>query len=315
LAALKYVVTGAAGFIGSHLTEALLAGGHDVLALDSFTDYYDRSAKEANSAAFRVDALDLTSEPLDLTAVDGVFHLAGRPGARSFGQGFRPYVEENLLASQRVFEAAAAAGVRVVFSSSSSVYGDAETYPTPESLTPAPRSPYGLTKLACEQLADVYRVEQGLDAVVLRYFTVYGPRQRPDMFLARVVRALTTGKQLTIFGDGRQSRSFTYVGDVVAATIAAMTHASSRSIYNVGGGDEATLEEAIAALEEIAGGAVPVAYEPRWAGDVTRTSADIRRIGADLGWQPNVPLVEGLRAQWDWAVGRASGSLEGAAAR
>jgi UDP-glucuronate 4-epimerase len=315
LAAMRYLVTGAAGFIGSHLTDALLAAGHDVAAVDCFTDYYDRALKEANAAAFPVEVVDLTTDPIDLSAVDGVFHLAGRPGARSFGQGFRPYLEETLLASQRVFEAAAAAGVRVVFSSSSSVYGNAASYPTPESSVPAPRAPYGLTKLACEQLADVYQAEQGLDAVILRYFTVYGPRQRPDMFLARVIDALLTAKDMAVFGDGAQSRSFTYVDDVVGATVTAMEGAEAGSVYNVGGGQEATVNEAIALLEGIAGRPVRVTHEPRSAGDVTRTNAEIGRIKADLGWEPAVTLVDGFRAQWEWTVARSVGDLERAAAR
>jgi nucleoside-diphosphate-sugar epimerase len=301
----RYLVTGAAGFIGSHLCDALLAAGHELLAVDCFTDYYDRALKQENAAAFAVDRVDLAEDPLELAGVDGVFHLAGQPGARSFGVAFPTYLRDNVLASQRVFEAAAAAGVRVVFSSSSSVYGNAASYPTAESSRLEPSSPYGITKLASEQLAGAYRAEFGLDVVLLRYFTVYGPRQRPDMFLARVARALVEGGEIVIHGDGRQSRSFTYVGDVVRATTDAMAHAAGGSVYNVGGGDEATLNEAIAILEGIASARVGVTHSARAPGDVTRTKADTSRIRDDLGWEPTVSLEDGLRTQWEWVSRRA----------
>src|SRR5215207_11049851 len=178
---MRYVVTGAAGFIGSHLGDALRAAGHEVVGVDAFTDYYDPALKEENARGLDVRRLDLAEDELDLGGVDGVFHLAGQPGVRSFGDVFELYLRRNVLATQRVFEAAAAAGVRVVFASSSSVYGEAERYPTPEEAVPQPISSYGITKLACEQLAHAIARGQGLDAVLLRYFTVYGPRQRPDM--------------------------------------------------------------------------------------------------------------------------------------
>src|SRR5437016_8596813 len=237
---MKFVVTGAAGFIGSQLAERLLDGGHDIVAVDCFTDYYDAALKEENAAGLEVARLDLAEETLDLEGVDGVFHLAGQPGVRSFGNVFEEYVRRDLLASRRVFEAAAAAGVRVVFASSSSIYGEAERYPTPEDAEPRPISPYGITKLGCEQLAHAYAAGFGLDAVVLRYFTFYGPRQRPDMALARIVDALARGASFELYGDGLQSRSFTYVADGVAATIAAMERARAGTVYNVGGGEEAT---------------------------------------------------------------------------
>src|SRR3989449_7101756 len=199
---MKYVGTGAAGFIGSQLAEKLLEGGHDVVAVDCFTDYYDPALKEENAAGLEVARLDLAEEPLDLAGVDGVFHLAGQPGVRSFGDVFDDYVRRNLLASRRVFEAAAAAGTRVVFASSPSIYGDAERYPTPEEAEPRPNSPYGITKLGCEHLAAAYARSFGLDAVGLRYFTVYGPRQRPDMAFARVVDALAFGRPFEVYGDG-----------------------------------------------------------------------------------------------------------------
>ena len=298
---MKYVVTGAAGFIGSQLAEKLLEGGHELVAIDCFTDYYDPALKEENAAGLDVVLLDLAEQDLDLDGIDGVFHLAGQPGVRSFGEVFEEYVRRNLLASRRVFEAAAAAGVRVVFASSSAVYGDAERYPTPEETEPRPISPYGITKLGCEQLAHAYAQGFGLDAVVLRYFTFYGPRQRPDMALARIVDALARGSSFELYGDGLQSRSFTYVADGVEATIAAMERAPAGSIYNVGGGEEATMRDAIATLERVSGRTLDLVESPSAAGDVRRTSADATRIGRDLGWRATTSLEDGLRAQWEWA--------------
>jgi len=300
----RYVVTGAAGFIGSHLAEALQAAGHEVLGLDCFTDYYDPALKEENARGLDVRRLDLAQDELDFSGFDGVFHLAGQPGVRSFGDVFPLYVRRNVLASQRVFEAAATAGVRVVFSSSSSVYGDAERYPTPEDTPPQPVSPYGITKLTCEHLARAYARSFGLDAVVLRYFNAYGPRQRPDMAFPRVVAALVEGGSFTLYGDGGQSRSFTYVGDIVAATVLAMERAGAGAVYNVGGGQEATMNEALALLEEIAGRRLDRRHGPPVPGDQRRTKADTTRIRDELGWEPRTPLQVGLRAHWEWAAGR-----------
>ena len=227
-----------------------------------------------------------------------MFHLAGQPGVRSFGDVFPLYLRRNVLASQRVFEAASAAGVRVVFASSSTVYGDAERYPTREDATPVPISPYGVTKLTCEHLAHAYARGFGLDVVTLRYFTVYGPRQRPDMAFARMLEALLEGAPFELFGDGSQSRGFTYVGDAVDATIAAMER--GRGLYNVGGGDEATMQEAIALAEELSGRTLDVRTVGAAKGDVRRTAADISRIRGDLGWQPQVDLRAGLQAHWEW---------------
>ncbi len=298
---MRYVVTGAAGFIGSHLAEALLQRGHEVVGVDCFTDYYDPALKEENAAELDVARVDLAEEDLDLRDVDGVFHLAGQPGVRSFGEVFEDYVRRNLLASRRVFETAANAGVRVVFASSSSVYGDAETYPTSEDARPNPISPYGITKLGCEQLAHAYAKGFALDAVILRYFTFYGPRQRPDMALARIVDALARGASFELYGDGLQSRSFTYVADGVEASIAAMQNAPAGALYNVGGGAEATMREAIATLERLSGRTLELVERPAAAGDVRRTSADTSRIEQDLGWRATTVLADGLRAQWEWA--------------
>jgi UDP-glucuronate 4-epimerase len=298
---MKYAVTGAAGFIGSHLTEALVGAGHDVVAIDCFTDYYDPALKQENAAAFPVARLDLAADPLDFVGVDGVFHLAGQPGVRSFGDVFPLYVRQNVLASQRVFEAAARDGARVVLASSSSVYGEAERYPTPEDAQPSPISPYGITKLASEHLGRAYAAGFGLDAVVLRYFNAFGPRQRPDMAFTRIAAALAEGRPFDLYGDGSQTRGFTYVGDVVSATLAAMERGTGT--YNVGGGTEASLLETIAVLEGLAGRRLEVREQPPMAGDQRRTSADTTRIRGELDWEPRVSLEDGLRAQWEWGSG------------
>lgn len=301
---MRYVVTGAAGFIGSQLLRALLERGHDAVGWDAFTDYYDPALKEENASGLPVERLDLVDEPFSLEGVDGVFHLAAQPGVRSFGAVFPVYVRQNILATQRLLEAAAAAGTRVVFASSSSVYGDAETYPTPESAAPAPISPYGITKLACEHLAHACGRELGLDCVTLRYFTIYGPRQRPDMALQRVISCLVEGRPFELYGDGTQSRSFTFVDDAVEATIAAMEHGPAGATYNVGGGEEASLLEAIEALGRLAGRRLELVRLPRREGDARRTAADTSRIRADLGWAPATSFEAGLEAQWRWAADR-----------
>jgi len=299
---MRYVVTGAAGFIGSHLAEALLERGHEVVGLDCFTDYYDPALKEENARGRDVRRIDLAADLLDFAGFDGVFHLAGRPGVRSFGDVFPLYLRDNLLASQRLFEAAARDGAKVVFASSSSVYGAAERYPTPEDTPPHPLSPYGITKLACEQLADAYGRQFGLDRVVLRYFNAFGPRQRPDMAFTRIARALAGGGHFDLFGDGAQSRSWTYVRDVVDATIAAMERGNGT--YNVGGALEASMNETIALFEAISGRRLDLRrHDEPVAGDQRRTKADTSRIRAELGWEPRVSLDDGIARQWAWAAG------------
>jgi UDP-glucuronate 4-epimerase len=297
---MRYVVTGAAGFIGSQLAQALLVNGHDVVGVDCFTDYYDPVEKEENARGLDVRRFDLAEESLDLAGVDGVFHLAAQAGVRSFGDVFPLYVRRNLIATHRVLEACVDANVRLVLASSSSIYGEAEAYPTSEETQPRPISPYGITKLGCEQLAHAY----GADAVVLRYFTVYGPRQRPDMFFRRVCEALLAGSTFEIYGTGGQSRSFTYVDDAVAATVAAMERAPTGAIYNVGGGDEASMLEAISLLEQISGRELDVRHVGVAQGDVSRTKADVTRIRAALGWAPQTALGDGLEAMWSWASAR-----------
>jgi nucleoside-diphosphate-sugar epimerase len=309
---MRYVVTGAAGFIGSHLAEALQERGDAVVAVDSFTGCYDPALKVENAAAAGLDVVraDLVESDVGglFADADGVFHLAGEPGVRrSWGADFARYLERNVLATQRVFEAAAAAGLRVVWASSSSVYGDAESLPTREDARPRPISPYGVTKLACEQLHYAYGRTAALDAVAVRYFTVYGPRQRPDMAFARLLSALAEGRPFEVYGDGAQSRGFTFVADAVAATLAAMERGGSGTVYNVGGGSEATLLEAIELAERIAERRVELVRGAPGRGDARRTAADTGLIERELGWRAQVPLEQGLRAQWEWVFSRVGG--------
>ena len=302
----RYLVTGCAGFIGSHVAEALLKRGHTVLGIDAFTDYYDRERKESNvqaaqnHASFSFVEADLAEDSITplLAGIEGIFHLAAQPGVRgSWGATFAVYLRDNVLASQRVFEAAAQSGTRLVLASTSSVYGNAESYPTHEDVRPRPISPYGVTKLACESLARTYAECFGLETVVLRYFTVYGPRQRPDMAFARIISALLRSAPFDVYGSGQQSRDFTYIGDAVEATIAAMESGLANTVYNVGGGSETTLRDVIALAQRLAGRRLEVRYEATAAGDVRRTAADTTRIRSELGWSPQTALADGLRQQ------------------
>jgi UDP-glucuronate 4-epimerase len=299
---MRYEVTGAAGFIGSHLAEGLQAAGHESVGIDAFTDYYDPALKEKNARGLDVRRLDLAADELDFAGFDGVFHLAARPGVRSFGDVFPQYLRDNVLATQRVFEAAVRDGVRVVFASSSSVYGETERYPTPEDTPLRPLSPYGITKLTGEQLARAYESSFGLDAVVLRYFNAFGPRQRPDMAFTRIAYGLAAGEPFDLYGDGEQSRGWTYVSDVVDATILAMQRGAGT--YNVGGAHEVSMREAIAQFERISGRTLDVREQPAVPGDQRRTNADTTRIRSELGWEPRVDVAEGVRAEWDWACAR-----------
>lgn len=316
------VVTGCAGFIGSRLSERLVADGYRVIGIDAFRPFYDRADKLFNLRAladeprFELTELDLSRDDLApvIASSDVVFHLAAQAGVRSsFGDGFADYARDNVVATQRVFEAAAAGGQRVVWSSSSSVYGDAASYPCFEASTPtSPRSPYGVTKRACEDLAAVYRI-RGLSIVGLRYFTVYGPRQRPDMALRRLCEVAVNGGTFPLYGDGTQTRDITYVDDVVDATVLAGTADSPLALYNVGGGHEVSLAGLIAQVEHLAGASVPLDRQDKQAGDVRRTAADTSSARTTLGWEPKVSLAEGLRAQLEWvrlASGTRSGKME-----
>jgi nucleoside-diphosphate-sugar epimerase len=301
---MRYLVTGAAGFIGSQLLRTLIERGHDATGWDAYTDYYDPALKAENADGLPVERLDIVEGTLDLEGFDGVFHLAGQPGVASFGGVFPVYVRQNVIAGQRLFEAAAAAGVRVVFASSSSIYGDATSYPTPEDAVPSPLSPYGITKLAGEHLAHAYASEFGLDVVSVRYFTIYGPRQRPDMAFTKMVSCLVDGRAFELYGDGTQSRSFTYVDDAIEATIAAMERGAPGAAFNVGGGTEVSMLDAIEVLGRIAKRRLEVIRMPRREGDAVRTAADTARIRTALGWEPTTPFEDGLAAQFRWAADR-----------
>jgi len=306
------LVTGAAGFIGSHLTERLLADGVRVTGVDCFTDYYDAALKRRNLAsalqhpAFRLIELDLGAADLSaLPDVNVVFHQAAQPGVRaSWGAEFAVYTHHNVLATQRLLERYRGTQLeRFVYASSSSVYGDAERYPTDETLLPRPFSPYGVTKLAGEHLVLLYGRNFGVPVSALRYFTVYGPRQRPDMAFHRFCRAMLRGEPIVVYGDGTQSRDFTFIADAIEANVRAWTRSAAQGVYNVGGGSQVEVREAIALLERFLGVAAQVRFEPRPPGDPLRTRADAERIRADLEFVPATPIEHGLAAEAEWARG------------
>ncbi|MGI8411176.1 MAG: NAD-dependent epimerase/dehydratase family protein [Solirubrobacteraceae bacterium] len=305
----SFLVTGAAGFIGSNLCVELQRQGHWVRGVDAFTDYYARPLKEANlewargGGRLEVVETDLSDADLEtlFDGMDGVFHLAAQPGVRaSWGRELEIYLRDNVFVSHRVFQAAAARSIRVVYASSSSIYGDAESYPTHEQIEPRPISPYGITKLACEHLARSFAKAEGLDAVGLRYFTVFGPGQRPDMAFTRLIATAIDAGTFELFGDGDQSRDFTYVSDAVAATIGSMERGTTGAVYNVGGGAETTVNEVIGMLEDLIGLPLVVQRGARVAGDVRRTASDTARISNDLGWKPQHTLRNGLADQVEW---------------
>lgn len=305
------VVTGAAGFIGSQLVEALLQGGRAVVAIDDLNPSYDTATKAANLAlarshpACRVAVADLGRARLDdlFAGASVVFHLAAKPGVQdSWGEGFGETCRRNIEVTQQVFEAALEAGVgRVVFASSSSVYGNGSSTGGDGPRPWAPISPYGVSKLAGEQLAAVYR-ERGLAVTILRYFTVYGPRQRPDMAMHRMFQAAAgLGPVFVRRGDGSQCREFTFVDDVVRATIAAGdAPGADHRTFDVGGGSSVSLNEVLDLVGTITGTPVPVVDVPLPAGDPPATEADVAATTAILGWEPQVPLAAGLAAQWAW---------------
>ena len=304
------VVTGAAGFIGSHLVERLVADGHFVRAIDCLTPYYDVRQKRENLDTIRAlpgctvleeDLLTCDLSEL-LEGVDVVFHQAGQPGVRASWDHFASYVDHNVIVTQRLLDAVRDSDVRrFVFASSSSVYGDAPTYPTSEDDPPAPVSPYGVTKLAAEHLCGVYARNWGLATVSLRYFTVFGPRQRPDMAMYRLIDAALSGEPFPLFGDGSQVRDFTFVDDVVEANmLAGSSSLPPGTVLNVAGGTASTLLEVVQLVEELTGRAVMLHRRQSERGDVRRTGGSIERADALLGWRPTVSLREGLTRQVTW---------------
>jgi UDP-glucose 4-epimerase len=307
---MKAVVTGAAGFIGSHLTGLLLDRGAQVTGVDCFTDYYARSIKEANLAhnrsrdgfrfvEARIQDADL---PRILDGVTHVFHLAAQAGVRkSWGRDFRTYTENNVEASQHLLENCVGLPLeRFVYASSSSIYGDNAAIPMREDARPQPVSPYGVTKLAAEQLCYLYHVNHGVPATSLRYFTVYGPRQRPDMGFHRFIRAALGGEAITLYGDGEQTRDFTFVTDAVAATAAAGVRGVPGRAYNIGGGSRVSINQVLDMIGRVAGQPLKVRREPAQKGDMRDTFADTSLAQADLGFVPAVTLEEGIEAEYRW---------------
>ena len=312
---MKCLVTGAAGFIGSHVAERLLSDGHTVVGIDRFSDYYDPALKRSNAEgllensgfelAVRDLAIDQISDLLD--GVDVVFHLAAQAGVRaSWGESFDRYVDDNIRATQRLLEAVKDRRIdKFLYASTSSVYGDAERFPTPEDVPPRPVSPYGVTKLAGEHLCNLYQSNYGVPVVAIRYFTVYGPRQRPDMAFRRFIDALLGGWDIDVYGDGGQTRDFTYVSDAVDATLRAAFSPEATAVYNVGGGSQTALRDAISVLEELIGREAILNFTDPLPGDSRDTSADISRAAAELEYRPSVDLASGLADQVAWQRGLA----------
>jgi nucleoside-diphosphate-sugar epimerase len=310
----KAVVTGAAGFIGSGVVESLLADGYDVVGVDAFVDYYPRTAKESNLSAARDHARFRLVEGLVqnlrlaevLEGASEVYHLAAQAGVRaSWGQDFAAYTEHNVLATQRLLEAALAAGVRrVVYASSSSVYGDTPHLPLREDSLCQPVSPYGVTKLAAEHLCHLYWKNHGLESVSLRFFTVYGPRQRPDMAFHRFLAATRDGRPIQVYGDGEQTRDFTFVDDIVRATRAAAASGRPGQTYNIGGGERVTLNGVLKTIEKVTGRRLDRQQEGAQKGDMRDTFADTTLAQRDLGFRSTVSLAEGLAREWAWIKGQ-----------
>jgi nucleoside-diphosphate-sugar epimerase len=307
---LKAFVTGVAGFIGSTLTDRLLADGADVVGVDSFTDYYPRAIKERNVAGAlkhrRFRLVDASLRDLNLQELlrdrTHVFHLAAQAGVRkSWGQDFRIYTSNNIDATQVLLEACRDAALqKFVYSSSSSVYGDNVPLPMREDALPQPVSPYGVSKLAGEQLCYLYFVNFAVPTVSLRYFTVYGPRQRPDMGFHKFIRATLRGEPISVYGDGEQTRDFTFVGDAVEANLAAAERGIPGHVYNIGGGSRVTVNHVLAMIARVTGRAPAVAREAAQKGDMRHTYADTSLARAELGFVPAVGLEEGMTAEYRW---------------
>ena len=306
------IVTGIGGFIGSHLAESLLKKGYSVIGIDQFNDYYNPSFKRKNAdqllqyPAFKLIEADIQALNWHelLKDVEVVYHQAAQAGVRaSWGEGFRNYTERNINATQIMLEAAKETPSlqRFVFASTSSVYGNAETMPTPETICPQPVSPYGITKLAAERMCWLYLQNFGVPVTALRYFTVYGPRQRPDMAFHKFFKAAIVNEPISIYGDGQQTRDFTFVSDIVAANLlAGEVPEAIGEVFNIGGGCRVVLADVLTTMEEIMGKPLQKNYIDRARGDARHTSADISKAHKILGYQPEVSLAEGLAQEWAW---------------
>jgi len=316
---MKALVTGVGGFIGSTLAESLVESGGKVIGIDSFLDYYPRAVKERNlqnlSASGRFELREGPLQEMELPRLldgcDRIFHLAAQAGVRaSWGGEFGIYTDNNILATQRLLEAAVGTNIRsFVFASSSSVYGDSAPLPMIEDIPLHPVSPSGVSKLAAEKLCELYFVNHRVPTVSLRYFTVYGPRQRPDMAFHRLLNCALNGTPFHLFGDGHQTRDFTFVADAVAATLAASERGRGGAVYNIGGGSRVSMLEVIDTVREVTGRKVEVVVEPKQKGDMRDTYADTSAARRDLDYEPRTSLREGLEREWHWIQAQSSSML------
>ena len=308
---MKFIVTGACGFIGSHLTDRLLAAGHEVVGIDGFVAFYPREMKERNIASAKTspqftlhETLIETAENLPslLDGADAIYHLAAQAGVRaSWGDDFRGYVDHNVLGTQKLLEAAVNARVpRLIYASSSSVYGDVNELPLRESMALSPVSPYGVTKLAAEHLVHLYGKSNDLSVSSLRFFTVYGPRQRPDMAFHRFLKAVRDSQPITLYGDGEQTRDFTFISDLVDVLQSSVVQGKPGRVYNVGGGQRISVLKVLEAIGEVTGREVRIDRQAGQKGDMRDTLADTALAVADLGFIPKTPLLAGLKAEWEW---------------
>jgi len=307
---MNYLVTGAAGFIGSHLCKRLIREGAHIVALDAFTNFYSRSIKENNIQSlvnhphFELIPADILEIGLDkiMDKVDVVFHFAAQPGVRaSWGSDFSIYTKNNIDATQRLLEAAKTSKLKkFIYASSSSVYGLSPQLPMTETSTLHPYSPYGVTKLAAENLCFLYYKNYGVPCVSLRFFTVYGPGQRPDMAFHKFFKSLIKGEEIIVFGDGQQTRDFTYIDDIIWANLSSIENGKAGENYNLGGGTRKKLADIIPVLEEICQRKIKIRYVAGQKGDVRHTFADIQKAKNDLKYTPKIALEEGLRSEWDW---------------
>jgi len=307
---MKCIVTGAAGFIGSHISRRLLDDGFSVTGIDSYSDYYPRWIKEKNISSlfdrkdFQFISGDINS--LNLTGIlkqsDIIYHLAAQAGVRaSWGRSFSIYTKDNIEATQRLLEAAKDLRIKkFIFASSSSVYGYSPELPMSETSLLFPYSPYGVTKLAAENLCFLYHKNYGVPTVSLRFFTVYGPGQRPDMAFHKFLKCVMEGKPLPIFGDGKQTRDFTYISDIIDANVACIDRGKAGETYNIGGGNRKKLKDLIPILEDICKKKIPLQWEKKQKGDVPHTLASIRKAQEDLDYNPGTDIREGLAKEWTW---------------
>ena len=311
---MKYVVTGVAGFIGSSIADKLLEDGHEVVGIDCFIDYYPKETKLKNLEAalsnsnfkfFEDNLLKLDLEKI-CTGAEAIFHQAAQAGVRaSWGDEFSIYTDNNILASQKILEAAKTPAVsetlkKVVYASSSSLYGNAEKLPTTEKDRPQPLSPYGVSKLAAEHLMYLYKKEFNVPTASLRYFTVYGPRQRPDMAFNRFSKSALLGEEITLYDDGEQSRDFTFIEDIVQANLNAAKYEGEELVFNIGGGSRVTVNQVLDQLKDIVGKDLNIQRYDRQKGDVKHTAADISLAAKELGYKPKVSLIDGLKAEVKW---------------